>query len=241
MAEIKAIIFDMYQTLVQDPSGQWRSSFKTIIEEQGLAATPEQLWQSWHESEEQFRLRRTDPSLPFQTYFDAWTGGFRLAFEALGLPPDSIKSRANAATSRFFADLSRRVPFPETERVLRELQGRYRTAVLSNADDGFLLPNLELLDFEFEAVLSSEMARCYKPQPELFYEMLRRLSLPPEETVYVGDRHYEDVFGAGSVGINAVWLDRGDRALRDDLPPPSHRIASLLELPALIEDGLGSG
>lgn len=236
MAEIKAIIFDMYQTLVQDPSGQWRSSFKSIIEEQGLDITSEQLWQGWRKSEEQFRLRRTDPALPFQTYFDAWAGGFRSAFEMMGVPGD-----AAAATSRFFDDLSRREPFPETPQALRELQAHYRTAVLSNADDGFLLPNLKLLDFEFEAVLSSEMARSYKPQPELFNEMLRRLALQPEETVYVGDRHYEDVFGASSVGMNAVWINRGDRELRDDLPHPAHQVSSLLELPGLIEDAIARG
>ena len=230
MAEIKAVIFDMYQTLVQDPSGQWRTSFKSIVEEQGLNITAEELWQGWHESEEQFRDRRTDPALPFQTYFDAWAGGFRLAFERMGAPGD-----AEAATRRFFADLSRREPFPETAQALRELQAGYRTAVLSNADDGFLLPNLKLLDFEFETVLSSEMARSYKPQPELFQEMLRRLALPPEETVYVGDRHYEDAYGAASVGMNAVWVDRpGGRGLRDDLPAPKYRITSLLELPGLL-------
>ena len=230
MAEIKAIVFDMYQTLVQDPSGQWRASFKSIVEEQGLNITAEQLWESWRKSEEQFRLRRTDPSLPFQSYFDAWAGGFRLAFQEMGVDGD-----AGAATSRFFADLSRREPFPETAQALRELQSRYRTAVLSNADDGFLLPNLKLLDFQFETVLSSEMARSYKPQPELFQEMLRRLALPPEQTLYVGDRHYEDTYGASRVGMNSVWIDRGERGLRDDLPPPAHRITSLLELPALIE------
>lgn len=229
MPKIKAIIFDMYQTLVQDPSGQWRTSFKSIVEEQGLNITAEQLWESWRKSEEQFRLRRTDPSLPFQTYFDAWASGFRLAFEQMGVAGD-----ADAATSRFFADLSRREPFPETPQALEELQSRYRIAVLSNADDGFLLPNLKLLDFQFEAVLSSEMARSYKPQPELFQEMLRRLALPPERTLYVGDRHYEDAYGASRVGMNSVWIDRGDRGLRDDLPPPAHRITSLLELPVLI-------
>ena len=223
----------MYQTLVQDPSGQWRKSFTSIIEEQGLAATAEELWQGWHESEEQFRLRRTDPSQPFQTYFDAWAGGFRIAFERMGLPGD-----ADAATSRFFADLSRREPFPETRQALGEVQARYRIAVLSNADDGFLLPNLELLGFEFETVLSSEMARSYKPQPELFLAMLERLSLPPQETVYVGDRHFEDVSGASSVGMNAVWVDRNDRGLREDLPPPAHRVTSLLELPKLIESDI---
>ena len=220
----------MYQTLVQDPGGQWRSSFKAIVEEQGLGITAQQLWEEWHESEEQFRLRRTDPALPFQSYFEAWASGFRLAFEKMQVAGD-----AEAATRRFFADLSKREPFPETPLALDVLQSRYRTAVLSNADDGFLLPNLELLDFEFETVLSSEMARSYKPQPKLFEEMLARLSLPADQTIYVGDRHYEDVHGASHVGMNAVWIDRGDRGLREDLPPPPHQIASLMELPGLIE------
>ena len=235
MAEIKAVIFDMYQTLVQDPSGQWQISFKSIVEEQGLEITARQLWQQWHESEEQFRLRRTDPSLPFQTYFDAWTSGFRLAFEKMGVPGD-----AERATNRFFADLSKREPFPETSPVVRELQSTYRTAVLSNADDGFLLPNLDLLDVNFEIVLSSEMSRSYKPQPELFLEMLARLDLPPEQAVYVGDRHYEDVHGASSVGMSAVWVDRGDRGVREDLPPPTHRIERLSELPQLIENDIST-
>ena len=220
----------MYQTLVQDPMGQWRLSFENIIEDQGLDATPEDLYRGWQATEEQFRLRRTDPSLPFQTYYEAWANGFRAGFELLGIPGD-----ADAATRRFFADLSRREPFPETMPALRELQPRYRIAILSNADDGFLLPNLALLDIEFEAVLTSEMAQCYKPQPAAFEEILRRLSLTPGETVYVGDRHYEDVHGATSVGMNAVWVDRpGGRGLRDDLPPPAHRVANLLELPALL-------
>lgn len=230
MTEIKAVIFDMYQTLVQDPRDQWHRSFSSIIQEQKLSITAEQLWEGWHESEERFRLRRTDPSLPFQTYFDAWASGFRLAFQALCLPGD-----AEAATRRFFADLSRREPFPETERVVKQVQDSYRTAVLSNADDGFLLPNLKLLDLEFETVLSSEMARSYKPQPELFLEVLERLALRAEEAVYVGDRHFEDVHGARSVGMHAVWINRGDRGLRDDLPAPDHTISSLNELPSAIE------
>ena len=231
MAEIKAIVFDMYQTLVQDPRGQWRTSFRAIVEEQGLGITAEQLWEGWHESEEQFRDRRTDPALPFQTYFDAWASGFRFGCERLNINGD-----AEAATSRFFSDLSKREPFPDTREAVLEVQQSYRTAVLSNADDGFLLPNLELLNLEFETVLSSEMARSYKPQPQLFRQMLSRLSLLPQQTVYVGDRHYEDIYGASEVGMNAVWIDRGDRGLRSDLPPPVHRITSLHELPSLIHD-----
>ena len=230
MPEIKAVIFDMYQTLVHDPRDQWHRSFRSIIQDQRLPVTAEQLWEGWHESEERFRIRRTDPSLPFQTYFDAWAGGFQAAFEALGIPGDAV-----AATKRFFADLSQREPFPETEPVVKEIQKDYRTAVLSNADDGFLLPNLQLLALDFEVVLSSEMARSYKPQPELFREMLARLGVRPDEAVYVGDRHYEDVHGAQGVGMHAVWINRGERGLRDDLPAPSHTISNLNMLPPILE------
>ena len=42
-------------------------------------------------------------------------------------------------------------------------------------------------------MLSSEEARSYKPQPELFQEMLRRLDAAPEACAYIGDRQFEDV------------------------------------------------
>ena len=116
MTAIKAVIFDMYQTLVQDPADQWRVSFQTIAAEQGLNATPDELWQHWRESEAQFRQRRTDPSQPFQTYFDAWAAGFRQAFRAMGLPPDSIESRVTPPPAAFAPTYPSARPSPKRPR-----------------------------------------------------------------------------------------------------------------------------
>ena len=229
MPKLTAVIFDMYETLVQDRNDLWRWSFAAIIEEQSLAATPEALWEKWRQVNSDFRLTRTDPSLPFRTYRDTWQEAFAHAFDAMELFGDSV-----AATDRFFMDLARREPYPEADTAVRAVQAGYRTAILSNADNGYLVPNLALLDAEFEKVVTSETARAYKPLPEMFQLVLRELSVAPEETVYVGDRLFEDVHGAAQAGLNPVWINRHDQPLDPELPAPEHEISNLLELPALL-------
>lgn len=233
MPRITTVIFDMYETLVQNQLETGKDSFAKTIEQQGLNTTADELWEHWLPADKEFRNTRVEPDRPFQSYFGAWKGGFERSFSILSLEGD-----AQAATEQFFRDLSRRNPYPETDEALAEVQKRWRMALLSNADDGFLLPNLELLEAGFETVLSSEQAQIYKPRPELFQLMLERLGVSPGETAYVGDRQLEDVFGATQAGMHPVWINRDNRPLDPNLPTPSHQILSLLELPKLLENGL---
>ena len=119
------------------------------------------------------------------------------------------------------------------------IQARCRTAILSNADECYFRPNLKLLGDDIvaglSAALTSEEARCYKPQPAFFQEMLRRLGATPQECLYVGDRQLEDVQGASSVGIGTVWLNRPRSETDPQLPAPDHQINSLLEIPELLD------
>jgi len=233
MPRITTVIFDMYETLVQNPHGMGKSSFAKIIDQQGLNTTVDELWDNWTPAEAVFQKRRLDPEQPFQSYFSAWKGGFDLSFSTLGLDGDS-----QAATEQFFRDVSQRPPYPETDDAIAEIQKRWSTAILSNADDGFLLPNLELLEVGFETVLTSEQAQIYKPRPELFQLMLTQLGVTPGETAYVGDRQLEDVLGPTEAGMHPVWINRNSTPLNPDLPTPLHQISSLLELPKLLAGGL---
>ena len=233
MPRITTVIFDMYETLVQNPFGTGKASFAKTIEQQGLNTTVDELWEHWLPADEEFRNNRVEPGQPFQSYFGAWKGGFQRSFSILNLDGD-----AQAATEQFFRDLSHREPYPETDEAVAEVQKRCRTALLSNADDGFLLPNLELLEVGFETVLTSEQAQIYKPRPEFFQLMLERMGVSPEETAYVGDRQLEDVLGATQAGMHPVWINRDGRPPDPALPAPRHRISSLLELPKLLENGL---
>lgn len=233
MPRITTVIFDMYETLVQNPHGSGKSSFAKIIEQQGLHSTVDELWEHWLPAEEEFKTTRVDPDRPFQSYFSAWKGGFERSFSVLNLDGD-----AQAATEQFFRDVSRRDPYPETDDAVSEVQKRWRTAILSNADDGFLLPNLELLEVGFDMILTSEQAQIYKPRPEMFQLMLERLGVSPGETAYVGDRQLEDVLGPAQAGMHPIWINRDNRPLDPELPVPPHQITSLLELPKLLANGL---
>ena len=235
MPQITTVIFDMYETLVENPHGMGKSSFSKIIEQQSLNTSVDGLWGNWIRAETEFQNTRLNPDLPFQSYFSAWKSGFELSFSTLGLDGDS-----QAATEQFFRDVSQRAPYPETNDAIVEIQKRWTTAVLSNADDGFLLPNLELLEVGFETVITSEQAQLYKPRPELFKLMLTQLGVSPDETAYVGDRQLEDVLGPINSGMHAVWINRNNTRLNPDLPAPIHQISNLLELPKILATGLAA-
>jgi 2-haloacid dehalogenase len=229
MSLITTVIFDMYSTLVLNGTEMWKVTFREIIEAQGLNTSSELLWEEWRKVDQKSRAERIKPETPFHNYHDAWREAFARAFAALDLPGDP-----DAAVGKAISDLACRDPYPDTLQALREIRQRWRTAVLSNADDNFLIPNLKHLGLEFEVVLSSEEARDYKPHPGLFLEVLRRLNVTPQETVYVGDKQLEDVQGAGEVGMNAIWINRSDDPPDPEYPKPAYQIGSLLELPALL-------
>jgi len=101
-----------------------------------------------------------------------------------------------------------------THALLEALRGRgLKLGLVSNAfDPGWLLHRdleqmglAERLDF---SVFSSEVGKR-KPHPAIFERALEALGVAAEDTVFVGDRLYEDVRGAGELGmttVQALWF-----------------------------------
>jgi len=101
-----------------------------------------------------------------------------------------------------------------THAMLEALRARgLKLGLVSNAfDPGWLLRRdleqmgiAERIDF---AVFSSEVGKR-KPHPEIFEQALIALGAAAEESLFVGDRLFEDVRGAGEVGmttVQALWF-----------------------------------
>jgi putative hydrolase of the HAD superfamily len=89
--------------------------------------------------------------------------------------------------------------------------------LVSNAfDPGWLLQrdlaDMGLSDRLDVAVFSSEVGKR-KPHPEIFERALDALGVQPEEALFVGDRLYEDIRGAGELGmttVQALWFRADD-------------------------------
>jgi 2-haloalkanoic acid dehalogenase type II len=229
MRGITTVIFDMYDTLVQNEQHFWQTTFEEVVRDQDLDTTADRLWAEWRVVEREFRHSRIKPGVAFKSYYQAWKESFDHAFTVLRLKGDAV-----AAAHQAIMGISRRPPFPETLGALSLIQPRWQTAILSNADDAFLLPNVARLGLQFAAVVSSEAAGCYKPQPDLFREMLSRLGVSPQDAVYVGDRQFEDVTGASQVGMRTVWINRLAAPLDPTLPAPDYQISNLLQLSRML-------
>ncbi|ACJ15823.1 hydrolase [Thermococcus onnurineus NA1] len=68
-----------------------------------------------------------------------------------------------------------------------------------------------LLDY-FDVVITRDDVNAIKPEPKIFLYTIERLGVEPGEAVMVGDSLSQDVYGAKSVGMTAVWINRnGDR------------------------------
>jgi putative hydrolase of the HAD superfamily len=103
-------------------------------------------------------------------------------------------------------------------------------AIVSNWDERLrpLLEGLGLRSY-FEVVIPSCEVAFHKPSPVIFELLVRKLGLPPEEILHVGDHFTEDVEGAHGAGLQALQLVRNEPKTAD------YHIASLLELPPIVE------
>lgn len=133
---------------------------------------------------------------------------------------------------------------PLASEVLTRLRAMgIRTGVLSNTlwprewhDEVFRRDGV--LDLFDGAVYSSELSWT-KPHPEAFQAAMAAVGVAdPARCVFVGDRPWDDVHGAKSVGMRAVLLPHSAVPAFDDVQPDAV-ITSLAELPALVESWLG--
>jgi putative hydrolase of the HAD superfamily len=127
------------------------------------------------------------------------------------------------------------VAHAEAGQVLRALRERgLRTGLLSNTHwprawhEGFLERD-GLLDVLDARVYTSDIAHL-KPSAEAFAALLAAVDVRADAAVFVGDRQYDDIFGAARVGMRTVWV-ANDVTPRHDVHPD----AVITELPELVD------
>ena len=92
--------------------------------------------------------------------------------------------------------------------IVRELKKEYKVAILSNnvqewVDRGLKNNQIEEL---FDAVIVSSSVGARKPDALIYFEALKRLSVKPEESVFIADELAEDLVPATGLGIKTIWL-----------------------------------
>src|SRR5438128_3564685 len=77
-------------------------------------------------------------------------------------------------------------PFPDTRPALtRARENGLRLAIVSNSDRDIIEHTLRHIGVPFDAVVTAEDARAYKPSDAIFTHALERLGTPPEDILHV--------------------------------------------------------
>ena len=234
--KVRGIIFDVFETLLHNETHLWLHTIGEICRTQRLDIDTGPLWEKWRSFDLRFRRLRVnlaDPtlSLPFRRYWDVWRDCFRLAFLDLNLD-----GNPEEAASLAVRDLGHRQAYPDALELIDRLRtGPWTLAVLSNADDAFLIPALERNGLiNFGCVLSSEGLQVYKPHPRAYEAALEGLGLVAADVLMIGDSRLEDIHGASQAGIHTVLLNRKGSPPSNELTAPNMEIASLMELVSVL-------
>lgn len=121
------------------------------------------------------------------------------------------------------------VPVADAESLIARLRERYRVGLLTNGPVVAQRDKIDTLgwdDLFDETIVTGELA-AGKPDSRAFEAILGSLSVPAEETVYIGDQVRTDVHGAKDTGMRAIQV------LYEGGPDPDSRADAHVERAAL--------
>jgi putative hydrolase of the HAD superfamily len=232
---IKAISFDLYNTLVQfwPPLDEVQQS---ACRELGLRVCKTGIKRGYAVADVYFNEENARRSLGLRSEeerLDFFARYEQIILENAGVPVTfNLAKQVWAMAMTIPKDF---VPFDDTIPALASLHEQgYLLGVLSNLrrDMSQLCESLGFAPY-LDFCISPSEPGGEKPDATMFNAALKRASVEAKEAVHVGDQYRSDVLGARGVGMHGVLIDRGGW-LTDEVDCP--KIASLSELHSLLAD-----
>ena len=118
-------------------------------------------------------------------------------------------------------------PWPEAVEALAGLKDRgYKIAVLSNGDEGMLRAAVANIPVPFDYIFGADMAKVYKPRPEIYFLPLNQLKLTGNDVLHVAGSA-TDTLGAKSAGLGCFWSNRYSDLILDPIYSPDFEFEDL--------------
>lgn len=118
---------------------------------------------------------------------------------------------------------SRLDPWPDSQEGLARLRRRFTTTTLSNAGMAAVIDVVKHAGLPFDAILTAELARSYKPAPAVYQLAVDYLGCRPDEILMVACHKY-DLKGAHAFGLRTAFVARplefGPNVKPDIAPEP---------------------
>ena len=198
---VSALIFDVFGTVVD-----WRSSLIREGEELG---------------------RKKNLDVDWATFADEWRGRYAPSMDRVRrgeLPWANLDALHRASLEELLEEFGveglseeeidhlnkvwhRLDPWPDSVAGLARLKERYVISTFSNGNVALLTDMAKRAGLPWDLILSAELVRHYKPDPETYLMAPNLLDLRPEEVMLVA-AHPSDLRAAQTHGLRAAYVLR---------------------------------
>ena len=205
---IKAVIFDMFETLVTLFVGRTYFS-ENIAQDLGLPL--ESFRKAWHSNEKERTIGKY-----------SMKEGVELTLKSAGAWSEEnvelvVRKRHEALEDTFSA-----IPQASIELLKALHKNGLKVGLITNtfSDECQLIKESPLYPLFDATMISYETGLC-KPDPEVYNAMIEKLKVKAEECLYVGDGGSRELFGARDAGMQALqctWFS--ELAFEPHIPCP---------------------
>src|SRR5919199_2237588 len=197
----KALVFDVFGTVVD-----WRS---TIVREGEELGRQKDLTMDWAAFADAWRSRYApsmdrvrNGEIPWTKLDDLHRASLEELLKEFGI--EGLSAEEKDHLNRVWHRLE---PWPDTVEGLTQLKKSHIIAPLSNGNVALLVNMAKRAAFPWDLVLSAELVRHYKPDPETYLMAPDLLDLRPEQVMMVA-AHPDDLHAATESGLKTAYVPR---------------------------------
>lgn len=230
---VKVIAFDVFGTVVD-----WHGSIARHVDELKLGVDGSEFALAWRAgyapAMDQVRTGKlgwTRVDDLHRMILDELIGRFGLSLD------EEARARLNLIWHRLD-------PWPDSARALWQLKAAFTICTLSNGNIGLLTAMAKHAGLPWDCVLSAEVFRHYKPDPQTYLGVCDVFAVKPQEMLMVA-AHKDDLRAAKACGCRTAYIERpfefgtgADALRRKDLsvdPAFDYHARDLLDLATQLE------
>jgi 2-haloacid dehalogenase len=206
----KVIAFDIFGTVVD-----WHGSISAEVQKLNLPVDTNAFATAWRNGYQPAMARVRSGELPW-TKIDAL---HRMILDDI-LNDFAITSLSESEKQHLNLVWHRLNPWPDTVRGLTELKSQFTIVTLSNGNLSLLAHMAKHGSLPWDLILSAEVFKHYKPDPETYLGVAEIFDLQPHE-VMLAAGHKDDLLAAHHCGLQTAFIERpfeyGRDHIRQDL------------------------
>ena len=207
---IQVLAFDVFGTVVD-----WHSSIAREVTQLGLQVDPLAFATAWRAGYKPAMARVRSGELPWTRIDDL----HRLILEQV-LLDFKIASLSEVQKKDLNLVWHRLAAWPDSVLGLQQLKSKYTIVTLSNGNLGLLAEMAKNAGLPWDLILSAEVFRHYKPDPETYLGVAATFDITPEQVMLVAT-HKDDLLAAHKLGLKTAFVERpfehGPNHLRQDM------------------------